>query len=380
MVAATVPARLSTPESVDHFARFGAELDALRARVLDEVGQADLDHVEALDRLSHRLELVGRLLLQFSFEPLAFGAGVLALAIHKQLQAAEIGHTVLHGAYDRIPGSPYSSQTYQWDIPIDEEAWRYGHNARHHGATNVAGRDPDIHYGPVRLTEQTPRHGKHAYQLPFALFIMWPNFGFLMNWHFSGLSDVYFDNGLGKGKMDFLPDRSDESVRGAWHKALRKWVPYYARSYGLFPLLAGPFFGKVMLGNWLAETMRDLYSAATIYCGHVGEDVASYPEGTRAQGRGHAWAMQAAATNNFEVPRWVSILCGGLDKQIEHHLFPTLAPERLRQVAPEVRAICEKYDVPYKTASWGATLKKSLRHVARLGREGGVRAVLREMA
>lgn len=140
----------------------------------------------------------------------------------------------------------------------------------------------------------------------------------------------------------------------------------------------------MLLGNWLAETMRDVYSAATIYCGHVGEHVASYPVGTKAHGRGHWYAMQIAATNDYEVSRPISILCGGLDLQIEHHLFPTLPPQRLREVAPEVRAICERHGIEYKTDTWGRTLKKALAHVGRLGREAGasrgMREVIREMA
>jgi len=159
---------------------------------------------------------------------------------------------------------------------------------------------------------------------------------------------------------------------------------YYLKNYVFFPLLAGPLFWKVLLGNWLAETMRDVYSAATIYCGHVGDDVTSYPVGTRTHGRGHWYAMQIVATNNYEVSRPVSVLCGGLDRQIEHHLFPTLPPQRLREVAPEVRAICERHGIAYKTDSWGRTLKKALAHVGRLGRQGGsvqgVREAIREMA
>ena len=101
----------------------------------------------------------------------------------------------------------------------------------------------------------------------------------------AGVSDAYEDNGLPE-KLDFLPDRSRESVRGAWKRALRKFVPYYLKNYLFFPLLAGPGFLKVLLGNWLAETIRDVYSAATIYCGHVGPDVASYPAGTQPRCRG----------------------------------------------------------------------------------------------
>jgi linoleoyl-CoA desaturase len=90
--------------------------------------------------------------------------------------------------------------------------------------------------------------------------------------------------------------------------------------------------------------------------------------------------MQVMSTNNYEVSRPISILCGGLDHQIEHHLFPMLPPPRLREIAPEVRTICERHGVPYKTDTWGATLRKALAHIGRLAKEGGVNAVVREMA
>ncbi len=232
----------------------------------------------------------------------------------------------------------------------------------------------------MRLTKETKWTWKQRFQLPFALFVLFPNFGFLMNLHFTGLNDVFFGNGLPDRDLDFLPDRSPASKRLAWRRALRKYVPYYLVNYVLFPALAGPMFWKVLLGNWLAETLRDLYSAATIYCGHVGAEVASYPVGTKARGRGHWYAMQVEASNDFEVSRPISILCGGLDRQIEHHLFPKLPPERLRRIAPEVRAICEAHGVTYRTGSWGSVLRKALAWVGELGREGGLREALREAA
>ena len=359
--------------------RLGAELDAVKARVFARLGADDVRRVKRLNRLSRSFEVIGRVLIHFSFEPVSFGVGVIALWLHKQLQATEVGHTALHGAYDKLEGGEaFASKTFYWDVPIDEESWRAGHNVKHHGNTNVAGKDPDINFGHIRLTEETSYAKHHRYQLPLT-FLIFANFGLAMNAHFTGLSDVLTGGGL-PGKLDVLPDLSKASRRLAWRRTLRKWVPYYLKNYVVFPALAGPMFWKVLLGNWLAETMRDIYSAATIYCGHVGHDVASYPEGTKAGSRGEWYAMQIDATNDFEVPRPISILCGGLDRQIEHHLFPTLPPERLREIAPEVRAICERNGFTYKTDSWGRTLRKALRQVARLSRDGGPRAVMREMA
>jgi linoleoyl-CoA desaturase len=234
----------------------------------------------------------------------------------------------------------------------------------------VAGRDPDIHFGPVRLTEQTPWAPHNRWQLLFTLLVLFPNFTFLMNTHFTGLHDVFFDNGQ-PGKLDVLPDRSRASRRLAWKRTLRKYLPYYLKEYVFFPALAGPFFWKVLLGNWLAETMRDIYSAATIFCGHIGEELKSYPVGTKAQSRGEWYAMQIEATHNYEVSLPISVLCGGLDRQIEHHLFPKLPPHRLREVAPDVHAACVRHGVRYQTDSWGRVLTKALSWIAELSRRRG---------
>jgi NADPH-dependent stearoyl-CoA 9-desaturase len=373
--AVAAPGPSSAPQDrSERMKRFGEAIDAIRARAEAKVGAEDVAHVRRVDRFSRAMEIIGRVLIHVSFEPVGFLAGVGALWLHKQLQATEVGHTALHGAYDRLDGAGrFRSETFSWDVPIDEESWRHGHNVRHHQYTNVAGRDPDIHFGPARLTEHTPYHPFQRIQHLFMLMVLAPNFGLLMNLHFTGLNDVYFGNGRPE-QFDVIKDRSWESVKQAHWKALRKYVPYYLKNYVFFPALAGPMFWKVLLGNWLAEVLRDLYSAATIYCGHVGEDVAAYPEGTRAHGRGEWYAMQVAATNNFEVSLPVSILCGGLDRQIEHHLFPRLPPNRLREIAPEVRAACEAHGVPYRTGTWGAVLGKALRHVRALGLRDAVRA------
>jgi linoleoyl-CoA desaturase len=367
---------MTTPQT-DRYRRLGQELDALKARIQLQLGDKDVAHMKKVQRVSNAAEVVGRTLLHVSMDPITWTAGVAALWLHKQLEATEIGHTALHGAFDKLEGGEqWKSEGFHWDVPIDEESWRSGHNHKHHGNTNIAGKDPDIHFGPIRLTQQTPHEPAHERQ-PWWLLVVVPTFGFGMNLHFSGVADLL----QGDDKpLDVLPDRSLASRKKAWKAALRKYVPYYAKNFGFYPALAGPMFWKVLLGNIVAEVARDVYSAATIYCGHVGGDVSSWPEGTKAQSRGQWYAMQIEATNNYEVPRWVSILCGGLDRQIEHHLFPTLPPERLREIAPEVKAICERHGIAYKTDTWGNQIKKAFAHIKRLSRDEGPRAVLREAA
>lgn len=379
-VSNTASAESEASDRASRLRAFGEEIDAIGRRAKARVGVEDVQRVKRLHRFSRAMEVAGRVLIHVSMEPVTFAFGVAALFIHKQLQATEIGHTALHGAYDGLENAqPFQSKTYVWDTPIDEESWRAGHNVKHHGNTNVAGKDPDVHFGLIRLTEHTPHSAKNRLQLPFALGVLFPSFAFFMNWHFTGLHDVFFDNGQPE-KLDVLPDRSRASVLLAVRRSLRKYVPYYFKNYVFFPALAGPFFWKVLLGNVLAETLRDLYSAATIFCGHVGDETSAYPHGTRPSGKGEWYAMQVEATNNFSVSRPLSVLCGGLDYQIEHHLFPQLPPERLREVAPEVLAACERHGIRYRTGTWGRTLLGALSTIARLANEGGAREVLRQVA
>ncbi|MFO7562847.1 MAG: fatty acid desaturase [Enhygromyxa sp.] len=367
----------SWPSESARFASFAAAIDQIHREAKARVGQEDLDYIRRVDRVSRVAELLGRTLIALSPGPILFTTGVLSLWVYKQLQATEIGHTALHGAFNRIEGAgKFHSAAHTWQVPIDEQSWLRGHNGRHHGLTNVAGHDPDIHFGPVRLTPDTPHRFVHYFQVPFTAAVLIPNFTFLMNLHFTGVTDVW--SGNGRGGFDFIEDRSPASVRDAHRRALRKIVPYYAKEYLLWPTVAtavfgwwlGPWvFGRSLLGNWMAEKLRDIYSGLTIYCGHVGEQTASYPEGKLPSCKGERYAMQVEATNNFQVPWLLSLFCGALDRQIEHHLFPSLPTNRLREVAPEVRAACEAHGVEYRQESWPRTLARAFARIARLSRK-----------
>ena len=334
---------------------FSARIDVIRDRVESEVGATDVAYIKKVRCFSTAMEIAGRTLIHGSVDPVTFALGVGALWVHKQLEVAEIGHTTLHGTFDKLPGADrFRSKTFRWRFPVDEESWRHGHNVRHHQYTNIAGRDPDIHFGQVRLNARTPHRARHYIQVPMMLAHL-SQFGLAVNVHVTGVIDAVFGNGRPE-RFDFLPDDRPETKRAAYRRALRKLLPYYGRELVLFPALAGPFWWKVLAGNLATEVMRDVYTAATILCGHVGEDIADYPEGTRAGDRGHWYRMQVEAARNFDVSWPVSVLCGALNLQIEHHLFPRLPTNRLREIAPEVRRACAACGVAYQSNTWGRTL------------------------
>lgn len=355
-----IESRVDHDADARRIAAFGQAIEALRREIEPQLGEQDAEHIRGIDTLSRRLEWIGRGLIHFSLDPVTFSVGTAALWAHKTLELMEIGHMALHGAYDGLPQAErFQSTTFHWKAPIDEAKWRLGHNVRHHQYTNIQGRDPDLNFGGLRLSPRIPYRGLHKLQ-PASNIFSWFGFTSAINLHVSGVLDVY----LKRGPSEVLTDREPATVRDAHTTFVSKWLRYYGREYVFFPLLAGPLFGKVLLANLVSEIGRDLYAGAIIYCGHVGAD--DFPAGTEPKSRAHWYAMQVEAARDVELPKALSILCGALDLQIEHHLFPRLPPNRLREIAPRVRAICESHGVTYRSDTWPRTLRSVLGELRRL--------------
>jgi fatty acid desaturase len=327
------------------------DLDALFAQTRARMGQQDLAYIRRMQQFSRAMEVIGRLAIHFSVEPCGFFAGVLALGVHKQLQWIEIGHTVLHGTYDRLEGvGRFSSKHFRWDLPLDEQAWRESHNFKHHGSTGIVGADPDLDMCALRFSPHTRWELRHAYQIPLMFGLVAPSFGLLMSAH---VAELY----------------QRPARWSSCRKAVRRALLYYLKEYVLFPALAGPFFIKVACGNLLAEVFRDVFSSLTFACGHIAEELETWPAGTRARSRGEWYAMQIEGTQNYEVGWALSVLAGGVDRHIEHHLFPRLPPQRLREIAPRVREICERHGVRYRSRRWTRNLRSTVRQLSKLARK-----------
>lgn len=343
----------------ERLASFQRALDALRDEVDAQIGADDQAHLERIVRASRALEVAGRALIHFSLDPLTFGVGVASLSAHKALELMEVGHMALHGAYEKLPDSRFHAKSFTWKAPIDEKSWMLGHNVRHHQYTNIAGRDPDLDFGQLRLAGGIKYKPLHRLQ-PLTNVISWFAFANAINLHVSGMLDIYLD----KREPAVLRDQSVDSKLAAHKAFLGKYLRYHAKEYVVFPLLAGPFFLKTLLGNVLSDMARDLYAGAIIYCGHVG--ATDFPADTKANGRGEWYAMQVEAAYNVDLPHLGSVLGGALDRQIEHHLFPRLPPNRLREIAPRVRAICEAHGVKYRSGRWPTRLKEVFRDLRKL--------------
>ncbi len=75
------------------------------------------------------------------------------LSLSKILDNMEIGHNVMHGQYDWMGDPAISSRGFEWDTACPGDQWRHSHNYMHHTHTNIVGKDRDIGYGILRMSE-----------------------------------------------------------------------------------------------------------------------------------------------------------------------------------------------------------------------------------
>lgn len=334
---------------------FGAELDTLRKRVRADLGERDIAYIKRVFRWQRGLEAGGRLALQFSLlNPLTWAGGVAALTAAKMLNSLEIGHNVMHGQYDWSNDPALTGANFEWDFLCPGDNWRHLHNIYHHRYTNIVGKDRDIGFGLLRVAEAQPWQPLRLVAQPVALLFT----ALAMEW---GIALYEIELGkVAKGKWKWQERKA--GVKALASKILRQ----RGKDYVLFPLLAGPFFLPVLAGNFTANLLHNMWWFSLIFCGHFPEDIELFSrEECTEETRAEWYVRQILSTGNIEGGRLFRILSGHVGHQIEHHLFPTLPAHRCAEIAPEVRALCEKYGLPYHTGPLHRQLGSSLRRVVR---------------
>ena len=131
----------------------GRELDAIRARIVDDLGTEDREYIYKVIKAQRGLEVAGRAALFLSALPPFWLAGTAALSLSKILDNMEIGHNVMHGQYDWMREPGLNSKMFEWDNVCPSDQWRHSHNYMHHTFTNILGKDRDIGYGVLRMED-----------------------------------------------------------------------------------------------------------------------------------------------------------------------------------------------------------------------------------
>ena len=313
----------------------GKELDALRQRIVDDLGDSDREYIYKIIKAQRGFEVAGRSLMYLGFLPPFWLAGVAALGVSKILDNMEIGHNVMHGQYDWMREDGLNSRVFEWDTVCPADQWRHSHNYMHHTYTNILGMDRDIGYGILRMDESqkwNPYYlGNPVWAFLLMVFFEW---GVMMH-------DLEAENVVqGKRKWSDV-----KPILQGWRRKAGKQV---LKDYVVFPLLTGPLFLSTLLGNAAANLVRNLWTYSIIFCGHFPTGVQTFTQDETAdETQGEWYVRQMLGSANITGGKLFHIMSGNLSHQIEHHLFPDLPAHRYPEIAPEVEALCKKYNLSY---------------------------------
>ncbi|MDH4570099.1 fatty acid desaturase [Pseudomonas sp. BN414] len=333
---------------------FGAELDALRQSTLDDLGEADARYIRRIRAVVRFCCWSGRAMLLLGWFPPTWLLGVALLGLGKILENMELGHNVMHGQYDWMNDPELRGTHYEWDIAGPSDFWRHTHNHIHHSYTNVLGMDDDVGYGVVRLFPEQRWRPFYRWQP------LWVTLQAVLFQYSVAVQHLRLDQYF-KGRMS--ADELRPRLRQFKAKVLRQSV----KDYLLFPLLALPVGGSVtavLVGNLLANLIRNLWTFTVIFCGHFTERAAVFPPSVlEGESRGHWYLRQLRGSSNLEGGPLFHILTGNLSHQIEHHLFPDLPARRYAEMAVAVREIARRYGQVYNSGRLSVQFGSVMRRI-----------------
>jgi linoleoyl-CoA desaturase len=245
-------------------------------------------------------------------------------------------------------------------------SWRIQHNILHHTYTNIAGLDEDMDSIKwMRFSPHQPRYWFHKYQ-------------HLYIWFFYMLMTLYWMTGkdflqvIRYKQHDLLIKERISLKRALIHLSLYKLF-YYAYVLLLPILFCGLPWYHVLLGFLLMHFTAGLFLSCIFQPAHIMESsgfALPLVINDKKQMR-DSWAVHEVANTTDFAPRnrLLTWFIGGLNFQIEHHLFTQICHVHYPQIAPIVRSTALSFGIPYHVQpSFLQALSLHVKMLKKLGR------------
>jgi len=216
--------------------------------------------------------------------------------------------------------------------------WRQKHNILHHTYTNIHGFDADLHTaGLLRLSPEQPWHPWHRWQHLYA----WPAYSLLtLSWVMYGDFRMFFSGHIGHHPLP----RQTRVEAGVFFVTKLWYFGYMLVLPAFFHPVLHVLIAFVVMHGLFGFTLSLVFQLA-----HIVEHIA-FPTPAAHTGRmAQEWAVhQVETTANFAptnaFARWY---LGGLNFQIEHHLFASICHIHYPAISTIVRQTCDEFAIPY---------------------------------
>lgn len=342
----------------------GEELNALYQEVMESLGSDEARYIQRIYAAVACSEMAGRGLLAVAgrlsskrYQGGTWLLGTALLSFSKIVNNMELGHNVMHGQYDWMQHPHLNSQKFDWDNVCPAPLWQHSHNYLHHTFTNIFGLDHDVGYHLIRITEEqtwTPSDRNNLFKTA----VLALGFEWAVAFHDIQISvEEYADS-------TELHQTMQQKTRALLAKIARQ----LAKDYVVLPTAIGLTLGgrsalTTLSGTATANVARNLWTWAVIFCGHFTEQAHIYTHIDVNESKDDWYVRQILGSSNIKGSKWFHILTGNLSHQIEHHIFPDMPASRYAGIAPQVQALCQKYNLEYNTGRFSQQLWQVLKRI-----------------
>ncbi|WP_448519267.1 fatty acid desaturase family protein [Rhodoflexus sp.] len=285
-----------------------------------------------------------------------------AIGVFGALIGFNICHDAIHGSYS---SNMYVNKALSLVFNIigaNPYVWSISHNIVHHTYTNIAGHDEDIEVAPglIRLSPEDKLTPIQRYQHLYAFLL----YGLAsVSWVFRKDFKKFFQEKIGSHKNR--------------HPKMEYFNLFFYKGVYYFLFIALPLWiMPISFGGWLAGFMvmhisQGLVLGLVFQLAHVVEGT-DFPLPDENGNMEESWAAhQMRTTANFaRNSRIANFLCGGLNMQIEHHLFPKICHVHYAAIAPIVQQTAKEFDLPYiENETFFSALQSHYRMLRKFGIE-----------
>ena len=270
----------------------------------------------------------------------------LVLTIFMGIGIAGVGmgvmHDACHGSYSKHKWVNNMLGGTLYLLGSNVLNWKIQHNVLHHTYTNISGLDEDINSkGPIRLAEYKPLKKHHRYQFMYAfVFYGLMTIAKLIN----DFSLLFYYNKKG------LVRSQNKTVRNELIKMVIRKTIYLLAILGLPIWLTDFVWYQIVIGFFIMHWVASIILSFIFQMAHVVEGAEQpIPESTM---QNDWYVHQLKTTSDFaRNNKFLGWYVGGLNFQIEHHLFPNICHIHYCKIAPIVEKIAIEFGISYNLKS-----------------------------
>lgn len=258
------------------------------------------------------------------------------------LTFAAIGFNVMHdGAHGSYSQKRWVNEMMGYSLDLlggSSYLWKQKHNVVHHSFTNIEGHDDDIDIRPwIRTNTHQPKRWYHRYQHIYWVILYGFNY---MVWVFTRDFVKYFSGKIANTKIKKMK--------------LKDHIIFWAsKAFYLFTFIVIPgiMVGwlETLIGYTIISFVTGFVISVIFQLAHVVQE-AEFPVPHEETNRlEQDWTVhQLLTTANFATrSRVVSWFTGGLNFQVEHHLFPRISHVHYPAISKLVKEVCDQFNVRY---------------------------------